>query len=518
MSLFRCGFTIQRRQTPEQPENSEDIESEQSVPACFPQKESTSLGDVEYNAVVSSVADIVTTKSSTASSSRKRGKYTHFSAEIRAKIGKYASENGNSKAICHFKKELPALKESTVRTFKQAYEKRLKEERRKGNTEAHIVAIPHDTRGRPPSLLELDSKLISLLKSIRSRGGVVNSCVVKATALALVNSNNISGLRGFEPKPTWVKSIYKRCNFTRRAGTTTRPPVPRGVFEECKLTFLTDISRAITQHKIPSELVLNADQTPSSYVSVGRMTMASRNSSSVPIKGLTDKRNITLTFVISLSGEFSPMQIIYQGKTSRSQPVGFKFPNGFAVSQNEKHYSNEAETLSLIDKVIKPFVERKKKELKLPLTQKALLIWDVFRGQKTEKVLSKLASLNIVVVSVPANMTHFFQPLDLTVNGEAKRFMKDKFTTWYSEEVQKQITPGNGDANGEVNVDLRLTALKPLHASWLVDLYNHLSSDIGRHHIAKGWEKAGIAQLLDESFSLPPEDPFEEIEGSIEIS
>ena len=87
------------------------------------------LGDVEYNAVVSSVADIVTPESSTASSSRKRRKYKHVSAEIRAKIGKYASENGSSKAICHFKKELPALKESTVRTFKQAYEKRLKVER-----------------------------------------------------------------------------------------------------------------------------------------------------------------------------------------------------------------------------------------------------------------------------------------------------------------------------------------------------------------------------------------------------
>ena len=62
--------------------------------------------------------------------------------------------------------------------------------------------------------------------------------------------------------------------------------------------------------------------------------------------------------------------------------------------------------------------------------------------------------------------------------------MKDTFTTWYSEEVQKQINPGKGDGNGEVNVDLRLTALKPLRASWLVDLYNHLSSDIGRRHIA----------------------------------
>ena len=33
-----------------------------------------------------------------------------------------------------------------------------------------------------------------------------------------------------------------------------------------------------------------------------------------------------------------------------------------------------------------------------------------------------------------------------------------------------------------------------------------------------GKRLASIAQLLDESFSLPPEDPFEETEGSVEIS
>jgi len=76
------------------------------------------------------------------------------------------------------------------------------------------------------------------------------------------------------------------------------------------------------------------------------------------------------------------------------------------------------------------------------------------------------------------------------------------------EEVQQQINPGHGDSNGEVNVDLRLTALKHLHASWLVNLCNHLSSDIGRPHVAKEWEKADIAKLLDESFSLSLEDLF----------
>jgi len=65
----------------------------------------------------------------------------------------------------------------------------------------------------------------------------------------------------------------------------------------------------VKQHKIPLELILNADQTSSFYVSVGRMTMAATNSQSVAIKGLTDKHNITLTFVISLSGEFLPLQI-----------------------------------------------------------------------------------------------------------------------------------------------------------------------------------------------------------------
>ena len=52
--------------------------------------------------------------------------------------------------------------------------------------------------------------------------------------------------------------------------------------------------------------------------------MAEKNSKSVPIKGLTDKRNITLTFVISLAGEFLPMQVIYQGETKASQTLYFQ--------------------------------------------------------------------------------------------------------------------------------------------------------------------------------------------------
>ena len=89
--------------------------------------------------------------------------------------------------------------------------------------------------------------------------------------------------------------------------------MPQGLYNECRRGYLCDVHVKIKKHNIPPELVLNADQTPSSYISIGKSTMATRGEKSVPIKGLTDKRNITSTFVVSLSGEFLPMQIIYTG-------------------------------------------------------------------------------------------------------------------------------------------------------------------------------------------------------------
>ena len=58
-------------------------------------------------------------------------------------------------------------------------------------------------------------------------------------------------------------------------GTTARPPVPKGLYDECRVSYLCDIETIRKKYNIPPELILNADQTPS-YVSVGMSTMAKR--------------------------------------------------------------------------------------------------------------------------------------------------------------------------------------------------------------------------------------------------
>ena len=163
----------------------------------------------------------------------------------------------------------------------------------------------------------------------------------------------------------------------------------------------------------------------------------------------------------------------------------------------------------MLEEIISP---HKCTEFKLPVNQKALLIWDAFRGQLTERVKEKLAALNIKCVYVPANMTHFFQPLDLTVNRCAKQRMKKEFVTYYSSAVKQQLDSGTD--NEDVEVDFCLSVLKPMHAQWLVNLYNIFTSTKGAEAILKGWKKSGILGLLDGSTTLPPEDPFQQIMSS----
>ena len=155
------------------------------------------------------------------------------------------------------------------------------------------------------------------------------------------------------------------------------------------------------------------------------------------------------------------MHLIYGVKTSKSFPR-VKSPDSFTRSPNEKHYSYEQESLKLLDDVIIPYVEMEREKLELQ-TKAALTIMDVFKGQMTTPVLQKIASNNIQLVKVPPNLTHIYQPLDVTVNGAAKQFMKRKFVDWCARQIVTEMNKGT-DVE-EIDVPVKLSVMKPLHAS-----------------------------------------------------
>ena len=88
------------------------------------------------------------------------------------------------------------------------------------------------------------------------------------------------------------------------------------------------------------------------------------------------------------------MQLIHGGKTSKSLPR-YRFPKGFQ----------------------KVSVVKQRELLKCQVDQKALVIMDVFTGQMTVEMHNAYEEANILIINVPANMTKYYQPLDLTFNG-----------------------------------------------------------------------------------------------------
>ena len=209
-----------------------------SVPSHLPQHTESGLSIEEHANIVTAVSDLADPLITT-NKRKKSGKYIQYADEVRARIGKYASENGNERARKHFSVEFPTLNESTIRNFKKMYLSKLSEERKKINP-GLVTALPVKSKGRPPLLLELNDKLIKFLKLVRSKGGVVNIHVVRATAEVLIKSNP-SLMQHFCRLELRVQSVYRRMGLRRRLGTTGRLPVPRGIYEECRVEYLRNI-------------------------------------------------------------------------------------------------------------------------------------------------------------------------------------------------------------------------------------------------------------------------------------
>ena len=441
------------------------------------------------------------------SNTKKRKPYQRWTNEERFKIGKYAAENGPAAAARKFTNKKNPLNESSVRRFSMLYKDEIKQaakEKRDANRELNVLP-----RGRPLLLGSLDQMVQRFLLATRSKGGLISSTVAIATAKALMARYPEYNLGHIDlDSSSWTKSLFKRMGFVKRMSTTGKVEIPEGAIREAELDYLHDIVSLAEKNDIPSCLIMNLDQTPLKYIPSARQTLAKQGAKSVSVAGSTDKRCITGTFIITLEGAFLPMQLIYGGKTKQSLPR-FNFPDSFSLSANPKHFSNTVESIKVIEEVVIPYIEKQRQELENP-NQAALLIMDVFRGQMTEEVTSLLHDNNVLLVRVPSNMTHLFQPLDLTVNGHCKAYMKSKFAEWYRKQMENALFQGK--QVDEIDITFRLTTVKPLHAKWLMEFYNHITSEAGSKIIINGWKASGIYDAIKMGESaLPSIDPFNDI-------
>ena len=122
--------------------------------------------------------------------------------------------------------------------------------------------------------------------------------------------------------------------------------------------------------------------------------------------------------------------------------------------------------------------------------QYSLIVMDTFKGQDNAEIRALCLKNDCKLVIVPHNLTDKLQPLEITINQKAKKFISHKFNTWSVDRVSEQ--------------------LKPLHVYWIVDIYTYLKQH--KESILNRLDKAGITEAVksaNEKFARI-ENPFAE--------
>ena len=111
-------------------------------------------------------------------------------------------------------------------------------------------------------------------------------------------------------------------------------------------------------------------------------------------------------------------------KTDCYHPNGINFLEEFNITHTPNHSNCEKSAIEHLEKVVFPYLSKKRKRLKMPKNQKALLTFDVFKGQTTQQVKDVILANNCIYVFVPKNLTNHFQPLDLNVKSSLNANLK----------------------------------------------------------------------------------------------
>jgi hypothetical protein len=239
-----------------------------------------------------------------------------YSDEDRYEIGKYASLNGDIRAVRKFQSLNPNINESYVRKMRNLYQAATKTST---SEEQNRIKMKKQGRGRTTHLGQWDNVVQEYIRKLRRTGAQVNRHIVLGAARGILLQNQPSLLQNNGGQHiltnSWAKSILRRMRFVKRKGKKAAKKLPPN-FPTIKSAFLNRVHACISEFGIPSDLVVNSDETGASYVPVSDWTMDEEGAKQVPLLGLDDKRQMTVFLAISGQGELLPTQMIYAGKTN----------------------------------------------------------------------------------------------------------------------------------------------------------------------------------------------------------
>jgi hypothetical protein len=406
--------------------------------------------------------------------------------------------------------DVPGVRTITPGLLKYWHENGI-EDRRSGN------ALPDEFKSRSlPTVLE--EEVLDLMFQVVKSKVEVDTTTLRPLILGWIAGSSAGkwaqylqddGKRkGFMASDTWIQTRLHAEGFSYRKETNCSGKLPDN-WQQLIDDFIVRVAYVIGKHAIPEELVCNLDETPQFLDPKKKRTWATTGAKNVPAAGSVDKRQFTMTPVITASGDLVLMQLIFQGSTVGCLPDEL-FRSAHAElfeimvwSFTDNHWQGK-QSIQQVLKRLELYRKATIVKLGLPADQKLLLIWDVYCRHRDHDLLQDFLPAhcpNFIILFVPANMTELAQPLDVGFNFQFKNAIANARNIRNATAAAAWLRAGQSAE--DFKVDTKLSTLKhPLCLMVATEAAVWLAADKKKAIRANCWGKPGLLRCFDPGFQM----------------
>jgi hypothetical protein len=293
--------------------------------------------------------------------------------------------------------------------------------------------------------------LIDAIYGIGNAGAKVGLKLVRrltTAILAVSGKAYISGPnKAVFPSKAWCQQVFTEMGYSKRRGTRASRRQSDGEISEIQRNLVLQIAFDVKKYSLSKGCVGNFDETGVFLFRQSNSTMAQTNAKQVNLVGHSEKRQYTLNNFGTADGDFAPLQIIFAGVWGKKRAVpklnvpiaGLK---GSLLTQTKDHWQTGESMIEYYEKIILPFVDRKRRDAG-NANGHFLLLVDVYPSHLVVAFRQWCKKNRILLHYIYPGLTGELQPMDIAVQGPFKDFVTAFMEEYYQGLINEHMSANN---------------------------------------------------------------------------
>ncbi|KAF0710033.1 hypothetical protein AaE_012687 [Aphanomyces astaci] len=243
----------------------------------------------------------------------------------------------------------------------------------------------------------------------------------------------------------WYKRFRNRFPMLTKRVAQVISHARNSVDEQGVTRLFGSITKTIAENKITADRIYNMDETAFVSRKKSGTVIAMKGSQNVWAKTVTPSFHLSIVACVSASGSIFPPLFLFPGETvEKVLSAECSVPKA-TISTSPKGFMNE----DVFASWIKHFSSN------ITVSRPVLLIFDGLASHYSQQMVELCTSLQIILLCLPSNATHLFQPLDVAVFGPYKTAIRKAI-------VEEMVN----DETGALHTISRAAALRIASAAW----------------------------------------------------